>query len=165
MGLYSLHVLSHLDCIVLVASCSDLGRLGCGKVTGELHCDGYSRGRGVRLLHLPSQLTAAGRPHKNIKNRMGAALYGDSLAMRGAGAYYVRYFVLERVLNLVPVLSRSAVRRVQPMLNLVPCVHLLSTSVRTLFSRSGEDAVQLCVHSNETAHGHPGHTLKQRIYI
>ena len=39
MGLYSLHILSHVDDMVLVASCSDLGRLGCGKVAGELHCD------------------------------------------------------------------------------------------------------------------------------
>ena len=43
--------------MVLVAFCSDLGRLGCGKVPGELHCEGYGRGRGVRLLHLSSQLT------------------------------------------------------------------------------------------------------------
>jgi hypothetical protein len=57
MGLHSLHVLSHLDYMVLVASCSDLGRLGCGKVAGELHCEGYSCGRGGRLLHLSSQLT------------------------------------------------------------------------------------------------------------
>jgi hypothetical protein len=51
------NVLSHLDGTVLVASYSDLGRLGCDKVDGELHCEGYSRGRGVRLLHLSSQLT------------------------------------------------------------------------------------------------------------
>ena len=38
---------------------------------------------------------------------------------------------------LAPVLSRSAVPRVQSVLNLVSCVHLISTDVRTLFSQSG----------------------------
>ena len=56
-------------------------------------------------------------------------------ASTGLESMYARYSVLEHVLNLALVLSRSAVTRVQLVLNLVPCVHLLDTAVCTLFSQ------------------------------